>query len=337
MTGKEILVTSCKLAIYLKQNGLRCNDRIAICSENNLGFAIPVCAALFLGATVCPLNPLYSEREFVHTVNISKPKYIFVSPLIAETVKDFVKKLPWSPKLILTLDHPDIDIPSINELSGHITALLLNNFEVAKVNVVNHVTAIMCSSGTTGLPKGVMLTDRNYITMLNTQSDAEEGFRTAENILSLLPFFHSYCFATMIISLIFGIRSIIFSHFDEELFLEAIEKYHIDILAVVPPLMVFFAKHPLVDRYNLSSLKMIICGAAPLSGEVEESVKKRLNISDIRQGYGMTETTLAVLKCPRDNIKVGSVGTLQPGVLGKEMILYLNFFLINLDKINFYF
>lgn len=86
---------------------------------------------------------------------------------------------------------------------------------------------------------------------------------------------------------------------------------------MVPPLMVFLAKHPLVDQYDLSSLKIIWCGAAPLSKELEDAVQRRLNVPIIRQGYGMTEGTLAFTGQTDDHHSSGSVGVIRAGFLAR--------------------
>ncbi|XP_015609934.1 4-coumarate--CoA ligase 1-like isoform X2 [Cephus cinctus] len=327
---EQILNASRKLAIYLNNCGLIQGDCITVCGENSLNFCIPVLTAIYLGVTTAPLNPLYSDREFLHALNISKPKYIFVSPLVAERMKGVAINLSWSPKLILLTDFPDINLPSMSQLISSIPDSNLNRFRVQKVNIETHVVVILCSSGTTGLPKGVMLTDKNIITVINHLSDPSFGSLTKNVItLGLLPFFHAYSFITMIVKLAIGVKTIVLSRFEDENFLEAIQKYKIQHLSVVPPLMVFLAKHPLIDRYDLSSVKHIWCGAAPLSKEIQTAVMKRLNVSKIRQGYGLTETTLAVIISPENN-KPGSIGTLAPGVQAKVISIGENEPVVNL-------
>lgn len=106
--------------------------------------------------------------------------------------------------------------------------------------------------------------------------------------------------------------------FEETIFLGCIEKYRCSVAFLVPPLMVFLAKNDIVDKYDLSSLRFIMSGAAPLSKELEQSVKDRLRMSDlvIKQGYGMTELTVSVLT-QKDVIKPGSVGDVNSGAYAK--------------------
>ncbi|XP_014467589.1 PREDICTED: luciferin 4-monooxygenase [Dinoponera quadriceps] len=316
-TFEYMLNTSRKLAVFLQREGIKANDAIAICSENNLEFGIATCAIFYLGGVVCPLNPLYSEREFKHAFGISKPRYIFISESALNNIKNIIKDLYWSPKILMLTEHNNINVTRMN-LSKAISSVSdndINSFRAVPVDVNNHVAAILCSSGTTGLPKGVMLTDKNFTTaikhVINLQYD-EEKFP----ILALLPFFHAYSFVILLLRLISGGKCIVISRFDEELFLQCIEKYRVQSLLLVPPLMVFLAKHPLVDKYDLSSIKTIACGAAPLSEEIHKAVGKRLNVSEIREGYGLTETTLGVLWSTGDNTKPGRF-ILAPGTSAK--------------------
>ncbi|KAL7297281.1 hypothetical protein TKK_0009681 [Trichogramma kaykai] len=317
LTYDQILNKSCRLAQYFRNQNVQVNDRIAICAENNLGWAVPLCTSLFIGTTLCPLNPMYSKREFLHALNISKPKYIFVSPIVADTLLEISKELSWKPTLILMLDHPRRDILNVEKVIAGLADVEIEDFKVTKVDPEEHVVTILCSSGTTGLAKGVMLSDRNYLVLMQTLLDGSGLANKDDVMICLLPFFHSYCFSVLLMGIIAGSTSIVFSMFKEKLFLETIQEYRIKILTMVPPLMVFLAKHPMVDNYDLSSVKLIWCGAAPLSSDVENAVKKRLNNPEIRQGYGMTETTLSVLKLPENCKKPGSAGVLLAGCSAK--------------------
>lgn len=100
-TFQHISIGTRKLAIALKNQGLQVNDCVAVCSENSTQFCIPVCATLYLGATICPLNPLYTKRELIHALNISKPRFIFLSLLAAKNMCEILSELPWSPRLIM--------------------------------------------------------------------------------------------------------------------------------------------------------------------------------------------------------------------------------------------
>lgn len=209
-----------------------------------------------MGVTVCPLNPLYTERELKHALNISKPKYIFVSLLGAKNVCKVASQLFWLPKLIMLTESPDNKLPNINDLTSNIT--VDNNFHAYSTDINDHVAVIACSSGTTGLPKGVMLTDKNFLTVIRHFAiSSPDIVNNNVTTLALLPFFHAYSFSVLLVRLSFGNKSVILPRFDEKMFLRTIEKYRIGYLTIVPPLMVFLAKHPIVDKYDLSSIQEI--------------------------------------------------------------------------------
>lgn len=114
-----------------------------------------------------------------------------------------------------------------------------------------------------------------------------------------------------------GAEIIFLPKFEDHLFLRTIQNYKVNVAFLVPPLLVFLAKSPLVDKYDVSNLKLIGCGAAPLSKEISDAVKDRLKVLAIRQGYGMSEMTLSILAQTDGFDKPGSVGTLRAGTWGK--------------------
>lgn len=137
------------------------------------------------------------------------------------------------------------------------------------------------------------------------------------SILMVIPCFHAYGLLCTIGTSLSGAEIVFLPRFEEHMFLGAIQTYKPNIAFLVPPLLVFLAKSPLVEKYDLSSLVVIGCGAAPLSKEVSDAVKERLNVFEIKQGYGMSEMTLSVLAQTLENNKAGSVGTLRSGTWGK--------------------
>jgi acyl-CoA synthetase (AMP-forming)/AMP-acid ligase II len=164
------------------------------------------------------------------------------------------------------------------------------------------------SSGTTGLPKGVMLTHANLVANLVQTHDA---FPISEDdvLVGVLPFFHIYG-QTVIMNL--GLRSgatiVTMPRFDLDQFLDLIQEHEISRLYVVPPIALALAKHPAVDERDMSSVVTVMSGAAPLGGELAEAVAKRLEC-DVIQGYGLTETSpVTHIVRPDEENKPGSIG-----------------------------
>jgi len=172
----------------------------------------------------------------------------------------------------------------------HAAALLAQAAPAARVSFdpAVHTAALPYSSGTTGRPKGVILTHRNLVANM-AQIRPLLALRPDDKILAVLPFFHIY---GMTVLLNAGLHAratlVILPRFDLAEFLETIQRHRISFAFIAPPVAVALAKHPHVDQYDLSSLRTIVSGAAPLDAALGNAVEERLRVRMI-QGYGMSE------------------------------------------------
>jgi len=175
-----------------------------------------------------------------------------------------------------------------------------------------HIVVLPYSSGTTGLPKGVMLTHKNLVANL-AQLAGQLPMSEDEVCYAMLPFFHIYGMQVLMnFMLERGGTIVTVPRFDLEQMLELVQTWKVTRLFVVPPLVLALAKHPLVGNYDTSSVRQIFSGAAPLGGELGEAAAARLNCS-IAQGYGMTELSPVTHATREDDYKASSVGTLLAG------------------------
>jgi acyl-CoA synthetase (AMP-forming)/AMP-acid ligase II len=174
------------------------------------------------------------------------------------------------------------------------------------------------SSGTTGLPKGVMLSHHNLVANL-CQCEPVLDVRQDEVGIAVLPFFHIYGLVVLMAAALWqGATLVTMPRFDLEQFLAILQDYRVTTAAVVPPIMLAMAKHPLVDRFDLSALRFLGSGAAPLGAELEEACGKRLGCV-VGQGYGLTETSPVVTAHPSEEARIrhGSAGQLLPNTQAK--------------------
>jgi len=185
---------------------------------------------------------------------------------------------------------------------------------------VNTVATINYSSGTTGLPKGVCVSHHNLIANLEQtifiryhQKPYSRNNPEPERWIGFLPLYHAYGQQyTILMALVLQIPVYIMKQFVYGDFLQTIQDNKITHLQVAPPILVMLSKRPETKNYDISSVKDVLCGAAPLSKELQNDVSKRFNIH-IKQGWGMTEVTCGALHIPGgvwDDS--GSVGQLDP-------------------------
>ncbi|XP_055587004.1 luciferin 4-monooxygenase [Uranotaenia lowii] len=318
LTYQTILERSVKVAQGLAADfGIRKSDHVAIVSENCLEYCFALFGSIFVAAPVALLNPAYVEGELEHGLKLARPKAIFISPEILDKMVKVVRRLNLPVKLIVFGEDVNLSLyPEAVKFSSLINRPPpLGKFSPAAVNAKDHVALIVLSSGTTGLPKGVELTHANIMTTVAHSKENAKIIELPNQLVALAatPLFHVVAGVGLINMVTNNCRCVLMPKFDVHLFLDSIQKYKVNLMTVVPPLMVFLAKHPIVDNYDLSSLMTLICGAAPLSKEIEDRVRDRLGIAFIRQGYGMSETTLGVLMQTGFENKAGCVGKIRQG------------------------
>ncbi len=295
-----------RVAVGLAARGLRKGDVFAILAPNSPDWLLAAYGAMTAGGIVTGINPLYTPDE--------------VAGQLADAGARFLLTVaPFLPTAVAAVERHSAEIVLIGPPTEGTTAfadLLTHGDDPPAVAIDPAVDLALLpySSGTSGLPKGVMLTHRACVANV-LQQRAAMNLGPADRSLAVAPFFHATGFGVVANGALHaGAAVVTMPRFDVEGFLGLIEDHRITGMVVVPPLVLALAKHPAVDRYDLSSLRWVGCGAAPLGAELQEACARRLG-RPILQGYGMTEVTATAAVWELDTpVTPGAAGRLLPGV-----------------------
>ncbi|MET9355844.1 4-coumarate--CoA ligase family protein [Streptomyces sp. NPDC006617] len=301
-----------RVAAALADTGVRKGDVLALHSPNTVAFPLAFYAATRAGASVTTVHPLATAEEFAKQLKDSAARWIVtVSPLLSTARR--AAELAGGVEEILVCD----------SAPGHrsLVDMLASTAPEPSVAIdpAEDVAALPYSSGTTGTPKGVMLTHRQIATNL-AQLEPSMPSAPGDRVLAVLPFFHIYGLtALMNAPLRLGATVVVLPRFDLEQFLAAIQNHRITSLYVAPPIVLALAKHPLVADYDLSSLKYIVSAAAPLDARLAAACSRRLGLPPVGQAYGMTELSPGTHVVPLDAMADAPPGTVGRLIAGTEM------------------
>ena len=295
------------LAGALAVRGIGKGDVVAIYLPNLPEYAVIFHGVVRANATNTTANPLYTSHELAHQLTDSGAKMLFTIPDFLETARKAADEVGLA------------DIVIVGESAGDeptLADLLAEGGDLPEPDIdpEKDIVVLPYSSGTTGLPKGVMLSHRNLIANV-LQTGETIPVSDEDTSIGCLPFFHIYGMTVIMnLGLHNGATIVTMPRFDLGGFLDLIEQHTVTILYVVPPIALGLAKHPAVEGRDFSSVRMIMSGAAPLGDELAKAVAKRTGAPTI-QGYGMTELSPVSHVAPVDSQKGGSIG---PPLAGTE-------------------
>ncbi|XP_022153289.1 4-coumarate--CoA ligase 1-like [Momordica charantia] len=309
-TYAAVHLTARRVAAGLANIGISQGDVIMILLQNSPEFVFAFLGASYGGAISTTANPLYKPAEIAKQARAANAKVIITQSAFVDKIKGFAEERGVK---ILCTDSPPDGCLSFSEL----TEADENDIPAVKINS-NDVVALPYSSGTTGIPKGVMLTHKSLVTSVAQQVDGENPnlyFKSKDVILCILPLFHIYSLNSVLLcGLRVGAAILIIQKYDMSSLLHLIQAHKATVAPFVPPIVLDLAKNPDIHRYDLSSIRIVMSGAAPLGKDLEDTLKARLPNANLGQGYGMTEAgpvlsmSLTFAKEPMA-VKSGACGT----------------------------
>ncbi|KAI1823603.1 hypothetical protein F4861DRAFT_311204 [Xylaria intraflava] len=313
------------------QWGFKRGDVLGFFSPNSIDYPTVFFGAHYAGGAASSANPTYKPDELAFQMKDSRVKGIVTQLPLLPVVREAARSigLPEDRIILLGDDRdPSGKFKHFTEIKQSGSRGALNSGQTP-VDPKNDLAFLAYSSGTTGLPKGAQLTHRNIVANLLQLEYVDFKFNgvyhtggldgKGDKQLAILPLFHVYgltCIALAAIRM--GLPAIILPKFDLDKACQAIQEFGITFASVPPPVVLALAKHPAVSKYDLSSIKFMNSGAAPLGRDLVEMVWNRLTIP-VMQGYGLSETSPTLTKgiifdWKRYN---GAVGKLLPNITAR--------------------
>src|SRR5881396_3589594 len=294
-----------RVAAALGARGFGTGDVLGLFMPNCPEFALAFYGALAAGGVVTTVNSLGTEQDVEYQLrNAAAQLLVTVAPFLDRAA-------PAARSAGVT------EVIALGAAAGTtpFATLLATDAPAPAVRIepARDLAALPYSSGTTGFPKGVMLTHRNLVTNL-VQTVAGHHVASDDRIIAVLPFFHIYGMqVVMNLALWSGATLVTLPRFELEPFLALLQAHRITRAFLVPPLVLALANHPAVDRYDLSSLRAMMSGAAPLDAALEAACVRRVGCQLI-QGYGLTEASPVTHTVPDEPGKgrPGTIGQLLP-------------------------
>ena len=300
----ELFESSRRLAAGLSELGVRPGDRVVVTMANSPEVGVVYPAVWRAGAVVTPANFLLPLEDLRHVISDAEATAVITTTEFAEKVLAAAAELECVRFLISSgADEGFLELSALERpTSGPIVA-----------RADDDLAALLYTGGTTGRAKGVMLSHAN-LDFSGAAAHASSYVPGINRGLTSLPLSHAYGLLVTIAGMYSPERSVgvLMRWFDPSAFLELIVEHRIQVTAVVPTMLQILLSHPL-ERYDLSSLRYVSSGGAPLASEVAEQFMRRVPSASIRQGYGLTETAALVSSNPVGREKPGSVGLPVPG------------------------
>jgi 4-coumarate--CoA ligase len=303
VTYGSLLDSISRAAAGFAARGIGHGDVVGIMAPNAPEYAVVFHGAVTAGGLTTTINPTYGSEEVRYQLNDAGAQLLVTVGPCLEIARDAIEGT--GVRGLIVIGDPPADDHGVEPF-----AALLEEPPMTQALVAGDDLAVLpYSSGTTGLPKGVMLTHANLVGNL-VQAEAQLTFEEHEVFLACLPFFHIYGMQIIMnVGLRVGATLVTMPRFDLEQFLTLVQEHRATRLWTVPPIVLALAKHPVVTDYDLTSVRAILSGAAPLGPELAAEASARIGVPVV-QGYGMTELSPISHAPLWDDPRPGTVGLL---------------------------
>jgi len=326
-SGKEISFAgmkslSRKFGSGLLNLGLKAGDKVAVVAPNCPEYGPVLYGSLGVAVTVVPISPLFTAPEIARVLKMAEPKLIMtidpLVPLVLAALSESDNVLP----MVTMSDDPTSSAMPFEQFTDNDGA---DYDKRPLIDPRSSVAVLPFSSGTTGPPKGVMLTHYNLTAMMVQYSDIPSGCaleklqpgQEPKTGISIIPMYHVYGLIVNTMHAMFlGSKSVILPKFEPASFIGSLAKYQPHYFNLVPPLVAFLALNPAITREeHLCRAITISCGGSPLTSQIVAAIRAKAGPCELKEGYGMTETSSGVSRTQRhmDESLRGTVGKLLVG------------------------
>lgn len=327
-TFEQIRVKSRNLSKSLRTKfQLNDGDVVALLLPNVPEFVICLLGSMEARMVITTMNPMYTAEEISRQIEDASPKLIITQANLVPTVRS---ALSISKRKFPIVIIKETQAESLPEQTVDFSELINVKIDIPDIQPgeASDVAFIPYSSGTTGLPKGVLLTHRNLVSNilqlthpdLSNYTLPTDSFQ--DSIPAVLPMYHIYGLMTNFVFLHAGSRSIALDKFTPDSYINVLKNNPISLIFAAPPLVLFLTSHPEVKPEYFDNVKVLFSGAAPLGILDEERfIQKIKRDVQVIQGYGLTESSPAVSftpkNCKRTEKIAGSIGRPVPNTLVK--------------------
>ncbi|AXF55343.1 long-chain-fatty-acid--CoA ligase [Salicibibacter kimchii] len=323
---REVQQIADRLAGCLFQQGFKKGDRLSIMLPNCPQYIFSAFAVFKIGGIVVQTNPMYVERELEHQLNDTKAEFIICHHSVYERVKN-VQDRTYLKNIIVVKENEETVIDESDIFFEDFLNTYVAEPPEVQIDPTEDIAVLQYTGGTTGEPKGVMLTHQNFINQIEQyyeylfkQMDSQEDLNRV--VLSFLPLFHIFGFANVtMFGFKFGYKQILLPRFEVETVLNFIKEDPPFIFYGVPTMFTAMLNYPNVESFGVEKINGFFCGSSPMPLELYEKFKKLMDKDAfLSDGYGLSEATSGTISNPYSRLKVGSIGLPIPRTEAKIAI-----------------